>query len=419
MHYHPYRIRWALLAVFVLAFAKMGHAQGSPYDANGFGLPVRSGNVKIDALGGTGLGLEGTRSINDLNPADWTWLKLARFTGALRYDYDNATLGGTQDVQQDVQFNGITFGAPVWKPMSMAFALGYEPLTNANNQIDLTNTMSTRTYVSRGGTNLIFLGFAARPLSAIALGARLDYVTGDIRHLDQVAFADTTAGSGEFERDYIFNGLRPTFGIQLIGDSISPGLAGIVLGASYSLATNLSSKIETINTPVLSTLDTTVVSNGVGRYPSAFSVGISYHLSRRYRAEVDYFTQNFSSAYVFAPQAISGDTTLRASNRIALGIERLPNLDGEFGTSFGLDRWGLQLGFSYGILPVNIAGSGIREFALSGGASIPISLETLLHFSVVAGQRIPIISGAAPKETFVRLGASVDFSEQWFVPTRR
>lgn len=418
MHYHHYRMRLALLIVSLLAVTKTGYAQGSPYDAIGFGMPLRSTNATIDALGGTGLALEGTRTINDLNPADWTWLDNARFGAAIKYNFISASLAGTQDIQQNVQFSGVTFGAPIWKPMRLSFALGYEPLTDASNEIQDTSAPGPRNYVSRGGTNLVFLGFAARPLSGIALGARFDFLTGDIRHLDQVNFTDSNAASGEFERDYIFNGIRPTFGIQLIGDSISPGLSGLVIGASYSPATHLASTIETINTPVSSTLDTTIDSGGVGRYPAAFSVGVSFHLSRRYRAEADYFLQDFSTAYVFDAPASSGNT-LAASNRVALGIERLPNLKGEFGESFGLDRWGLRLGLSYGTLPVNIAGSGIREFALSGGFGIPISLETLLNLSVVAGQRVPIVSGAAPNETFVRLGADVSFSEQWFVPTRR
>jgi hypothetical protein len=418
MHHHHYRTRWTLLILSLLAVAKTGHAQGSPYDAIGFGMPIRSTNATIDALGGTGLALEGTRTIDDLNPADWTWIENARFGASIRYNFISASLAGTQDVQQNVQFSGVTFGAPLWKPIRLSFALGYEPLTDASDEIQDTGTPGPRNYVSRGGTNLVFLGFAARPVSAVALGARLDLITGDIRHLDQVNFTDSAAASGEFERDYLFSGIRPTFGIQLIGDSITPGLSGLVIGASYSPATHLTSTIETINTPVTTTLDTTTDSGGVGRYPAAFSVGISLHLSRRYRAEADYFLQDFSTAYVFDAQASSG-SILAASNRIAVGIERLPNMKGEFGESFGLDRWGMRLGFSYGTLPVNVAGSAIREFALSGGVGIPISLEALLNLSVVAGQRIPIVSGAAPNETFVRLGADVSFSEQWFVPTRR
>jgi len=417
-YYH--RMRWAALALFLLAFISTGHAQGSPYDVIGFGLPIRSGNAVTEALGGTGVALDGNRVVNDLNPADWTWITRARFGASLRYDYDNATLGGVNDLQQNVQFSGASFAAPVWSRLNATIALGYVPLTNASNNINITDSLGTRNYVIRGGTNLVFAGVAARPVPAIALGARLDLVTGDIRHIGQLTPTDSTAGVGQFERDYLFYGVRPTFGIEIIGDSISNALSGITIGASYSFATNLNSTNEQIITPVASTLDTTLESSGVGRYPAALSAGISFHLSRRYRVEADYFLQDFSSAYLYSPQAISGDSMLRSSNRISFGIERVPNLNNEYGSATGFDKWALRLGFSYGALPINPVGSGgINELSISGGVGIPISFESLLNLSVVAGRRQPVNAGTAPNETFLRLGADVSFSENWFTPTRR
>ncbi len=428
MHHHP-KTRWAIVVLFLLAFSKMGHAQGSPYDNIGFGLPVRSGNAVEDALGGTGVAMDASRTVNDLNPADWTWITRTRFGASLHYDLSNATQPGySQDVQQNIQFSGASFAAPVWNQMHAVISLGYVPLTNASNDINITDSTGTRNYIIRGGTNLVFGGVAARPIPSLAFGARLDLVTGDIRHIDEVTYTDTTAGTGQFERDYIFYGVRPTLGFEIIGDSIADALSGVMIGASYSFATKLNSTYETITTPITSTLDTTVDEGGVGRYPASLSAGISVHLSRRYRAEADYFAQNFSSAYVYAPQAISSDTVLGSSNRIAVGIERLPNVSGEFGSSSGFDRWGLRLGFSYCKLPIlpptNIrlypsGTGGINELSVSAGFGIPISLETLLNLSVVAGQRQPVNTGSAPKETFVRIGADVSFSEQWFVPMRR
>ena len=406
----------------LFALADGVHAQGSTYGPIGFGVPLRTGNATIDAMGGAGLALRGSRTINDENPADWTWLTEARFAVALKYDYIAATQPGfAQDVQQGVKVASAVFGAPIWKTIGASFAVGYVPLTDASNQInEVDSVIGTRQYSIKGGANLLFAGFAAQPIQGISLGARLDYLTGNIRHLDEVSFKDSTAGSGEFERDYLFNGVRGTFGLELIGDSVGGFLSGFTIGATYSLATNLTSTNETVITPISSSLDTTIDTAGVGRYPASFAAGISYRLSRRYRAEADYFLQDFSTAYVYSPTAISGDPLLHSSNRISVGIERRPNVKGEFGTSFGLDRWGLRFGFSYATLPEYPTGSGgVHELSLSAGAGIPISLESMLNLSVVAGQRVPVSSAAAPKENFVRIGADVSFSESWFVPTPR
>ena len=245
-------------------------------------------------------------------------------------------------------------------------------------------------------------------------------MTGDIRHIGQVVFSDSEAGNGTFEQDYLFYGLRPTFGIEIIGDSIADALNGITFGASYSLATNLTSTQEQIITPTSSNLDTTLQTGGVGRYPAALSAGLSFHLSRRWRAEADYFSQNFSGAYMYSPQAISGDPLLTSSNRFAFGLERQPNLSGEFGPSTGMSRWALRLGFSFGTLPVIPTGSGgVREYAASAGVGIPISLETMLDLSLAVGQNTPLTGANMPKDTFIRLGMDVSFAETWFVPTRR
>ncbi len=419
MHqYH--RAKWGLVLFFLIAFSKTGAAQGSPYDVIGFGLPVQSGNAVIDALGGTGVAMDASRFANDLNPADWTWVTRTRFGASVHYDLDNASQNGITDRQQNIQFSGAAFVAPVWNRVHGAISLGYVPLTNASDDINENTSESTDNYIVRGGTNLVYAGFAARPSSAIALGARLDLVTGDIRHIGQVTFNDTNAGTSQFEQDYLYYGVRPTFGLELIGDSISDALNGITIGAAYSFATKLNSSEQQIITPLASTLDTTTETNGVGHYPASLSAGISFHLNGRYRVEADYFAQDFSTAYLYSPTAISGDSLLRASNRFSVGIERLANFNSEFGSATGFDRWALRLGFSYGMLPVNPTGSGgIREYSVSGGLGIPVSLETVLNLALVVGQRAPLNSGTAPNETFVRLGADISFSEQWFVPTRR
>ncbi|MDP4199882.1 MAG: hypothetical protein Q8922_11965 [Bacteroidota bacterium] len=422
----------AVLVFTWFVFTNSAFAQGSTYNFFGFGTPLPTADPTIEGLGGTGVALQGTRVVNVINPADWNWLTRARFNVALRYDYANDQLGGITEQQHNITLSGISFGVPFWSEHSAALALGYVPLTDASGKIEASDSMATKTYVRRGGANMLFLGAGMRLASALAIGARLDLITGNIRHQDHLAFTDLTQDSAEYERDYLFNGLRPTFGIELIGDSIADGLRGLTIGASYSLGASLTATRETIITPISSTLDTTIDESGKGYYPSSFAAGISYHFSYRYRAEVDYSAQNFASAYVFAPLTSSGDPSLRNGSRISVGVERLPNISGEFGTSFGLDRWGLRLGFAYSQLPIEVAGfnfspngtgssssGGVTELALSAGLGIPLSFETLMNLSLTVGQRNPTDASVAPKETFLRLGASVSLSDKWFVPTRR
>ncbi|HWF44485.1 MAG TPA: hypothetical protein VG537_07580 [Candidatus Kapabacteria bacterium] len=417
--------RAAVVATVSLLFLQQALAQGSPYDLIGFGTPVRSGNPAIDAMGGDGVALGATRTISDLNPADWTWLGRARFDIALRYEYSNYQLGTDQGAGHNINFSGITFGAPFWSDYNATVALGYVPLTNSDAEVDQTDSSGARTYLSKGGTNMLFLGVGARPVKGIALAARVDIVNGNVRHEDFLSIQDSTGQSGQFERDYFYYGVRPTFGFEFIGDSA--GVPGLTIGASYSFGTSLTSTSEEIVTTLNSALDTVLDESGSGHYPSSFSAGLAYQFSHRYRGEVDYNTQDFSSAYVYSPNALSGDPNLRNSTRVGIGIERIENVAGEYGTSYGFDRWALRLGFYFSELPLNPVISspgvstrtGINELGFTAGVGIPVGFESMLNFSMAGGQRVPVVSGGAPKETFVRLGISVSMSERWFVPTRR
>jgi hypothetical protein len=373
-----------------------------------------------EALGATGVALEGTRTINDLNPADWTWLARSRFEASMRLEYFNSQLGAQQGISHNVHFSGFSFGSPFWSAYNAALAIGYVPLTNASSEIVLNDSIGTRTYHASGGANLGYLGVAAQPLNGVAVGARLDLILGNLRHTDFVKFSDPSAASGQFERDYFFHGLRPTLGLQLIGDSLSPGLAGFILGASFSAPVNLVSTRETILTPISSSLDTTIPEHGNGKYPGSLAVGISAHLSGRLRAEADITMSDYTNSFVYSPLETATDPSLTASTRIGIGFERQSNAAGEFGGSYGLDRWALRFGFYYAKLPLAPTGSGgVNEMAVTAGAGIPLGTESMFNIAITGGQRSPVNAATAPKETFLRLGASVSLSERWFVPSRR
>lgn len=419
-----------LIALLLSAASTDLFAQGSNYNFIGFGTPLVSADPTIEALGGAGAALEGSRVVNDINPADWTWLTRARFGIALDYDYAAGTFGTQTDQQFNINFKGISFGVPFWSALNASLALGYLPLTNANAKMERLDTASdTLTYVSKGGANMLFLGAAFRPFPALAFGVRADLITGNIRHQDRIMFFGRS-DSADYERDYTFYGLRPTFGLQIIGDSI--GIPGLTLGAAYSLAASMTATRETIITPSSSTLDTTIDESGNAKYPASFQVGLSQQFSHRYRAEVDYGAKNFDQTFVYSPTTDVPVTqnALQNSYQLSVGIERLPNVAGEFGTSLGMDKWGLRLGFYYSQLPYQVSPPARinvtavapvqpTEYALAAGVGIPVSYETLLNFSIVGGQRTSTNLRLAPKETFFRLGASVGLSDRWFVPTRR
>ena len=412
--------RYLLLSLLIVASLSTElRAQGSVYDLIGFGTPVPSRNPAIEAMGGSGTALLGSRTINDMNPADWTSIARARFETSFGFHYADDQQGLSQTVSTNVQFQGFSFAVPFWSDYQATIGIGYIPLTNASARLMQNDSMASQVFLSKGGVNVGFLGAAIRPVPALAVGARLDLVLGNIRHVDQVAFNDANAEAGQFERDYIFHALRPTLGLEVIGDSIS-GLNGFTLGASFSPGVQLSSTNSTIITPLSTTLDTTIDATGYGYYPNSLNVGLSWHSAGRFMIEGDYLSQNYSKAFLYSTDANATDPTLRNSTRMSLGITRAPNMAGEYGTSFGIDQWALRLGAYFYQLPFQPAGTGgINELAGTAGVGVPISFESMINISAVLGSRQPVNAGTAPKELFFRLGVSLSLSDRWFVPMRR
>jgi hypothetical protein len=371
-------------------------------------------------MGGTGYASTDPRLVNALNPASWTWLARARLESEIHFDIVQTNTATQEGRNQNLRFGGFVFGAPVWNAHSMSIGLGVQPITDANGQIDFGDSVSTRSYRSEGGVSMLFGGVSGMITSGVSLGGRFELLFGNIRHLTDLQFSDINTASGSFERDYSINGSRGTFGLLIAGDSIAPAFHGIHLAFGFSLATKLNTTQRTVVTPFNTDLDTTIETVGVGSYPASIQAGIGISLSDRYRAYGDVHLQDFSAAYLYSTSSSPvADSSLRSTNRFAFGIEKVPNMVGEYGISSFWDRLGLRLGASYYVTPFRPAGSGgINEVAISAGVGIPISYESLLDLAITVGQRTPTTLNAAPTDKFIRLSGSISLSERWFVPSR-
>jgi len=405
----------------VQLFASAAFAQGSPFNFLGFGEPINTKNSRLEALGGAGFALTDPHIVSDLNPASWSFMNRSRLETGLRHDYVKSVEQDLEGTASNIRFSGFSFGSPFWDNYKASLSLGFYPLTDASATIEQKDTAGTRSYRSQGGVSMGYVGLAAQPSSGIAVGARLEILFGNVRHVSQVAFTDPTAASSIFQRDYAVHGLRGSIGLLFNGDSLSDALKGISLGVSYTPGIDLDMTRRTEITPVNVQLDTTIEATGFGRLAGTIAAGLAVRFEHRYQALLDFQMQDFADAYLYSSASSStGDPALRNAIRLGLGVERAPNVSQEFGSTTFWGNLGLRLGAAYYQTPFNPAGSGgINELSVSAGIGIPIKFESLLDVSVTAGQRTPTTANGAPKDTFLRVGATLGLSEKWFVPTRR
>ena len=393
-------------------------AQGSPYNLLGFGEPVLTRHARIEGLGGTGVGLAEGRIINDMNPAAWSWLTRARLETSFRFDRTSTEFGNATAVGNDFRFNGLNFGSTIWNDYKASIALGFAPLTNASHELAQTDTFGTRKYFSEGGVSLGYIGGSIMPTPGVAIGARLDLLFGNVRHLSSLGFAEGQSGAeSQFQRDYSINGLRGTFGLMLHGDSLINALDGLTLGVAFSTGSSLTVKRRTTSLVALN--DTTIEAEAEGFYPGSLAAGISYNFARRYRVLADYHMQDFSQAVLYADDASVGDPNLRAMSRISVGFERLPNQNNEFGAGGAFSKLGVRLGAFFNTTPFAPMADGVQEIGGSFGLGIPITSESILDVALTVGQRGPSDAATGPSDIFMRVGASIGLAERWFVPTRR
>ncbi|MEI8135287.1 MAG: hypothetical protein WCH46_09500 [bacterium] len=424
----PSRRYFLLAIVFFLLSTHELFAQGSPYEFIGFGTPVVSQSARLEAIACSGVALTDGRMINDLNPAAWSMLTRSRIEVKLNFFYDKSDLGSDEGIKRLIKFSGASFGTLLSDKYNLGFAFGFSPISNAVAEVNQLDSLGTTTYTREGGLSQLYIGLSARPISALNIGARADFLFGNLRSIGQ---ADVSRGvetvPGLFQREYSMTGTRGTFGFLLTLDSLVQELRGLTIAGAYSLGSNLNSIQRTHVTPINSALDSTIEHTGYGYYPPLIRLGLATRFGDRYRAEVDITGQDFSnSTYYSLTKPIVADPQLGTSNRYSIGIERLPMMGDE---SKGVPFWervGLRIGASYAVLPFNplsltatASRVSVSEISFTAGLGMPMNTESVFDFSLGLGLRSPSIANSAPKELFFKMGASISLSEKWFVPLRR
>jgi hypothetical protein len=396
------------------------HAQESAYSLLGLGEPVITANPRIEGISSSAIALLEPRTINDLNPATWSWISRTRIEARLHYSTTESSQADQTTLLHKVSFGGFAFGSPIWDKYHMSFAFGFSPVTQNNFQATKHDSASDILYVREGGVSQLYGGVSAQVVSSLALAARFDILFGNASAKSQVIPDDQLAIPSIFERDYATNSARGTFGLIFVADSVWPELYGLTLGATYSTAANLDITRRTILKPSNNNLDSTLEEKFSTKFPSHFGLGLSKRFGDRYRAEIDYITQDLSGISVLAPDESSlTDSRLSKGSRYSAGIERLPVMGDEARGIGYATRIGLRLGFSYSTLPFKPdSQTGVKEMAATFGFNLPLNLESMFDFSVTLGERTPENTAIAPTEKFIKVGCSISLSEKWFSPTK-
>lgn len=396
-------------------------AQGlSPYTRIGIGDPEYYYTARMLGMGQLGTSLAFKHSLNIVNPAGWYRLNTTRLETGIDYNGKFISDNSGSGYYGDARFSGFTFSFPISVKYGIGMAMGIVPYSRVNYEISqqpIEFTQATGSYTvsykGTGGLSKTFFGSSYKLPFDMAVGATLDYYFGDFNYTSTVTPTSTSDISTTFERVYRSGGLGSTFGI------ISPDFSSIFssdkiadfrVGISVNYIADL--KTDTLLTSSSSVRTDTMANGSVKmKIPARISAGLSFVFNHNYLLSLDVATQAWKNF------AFNGAETgnLRNATKISAGLEYQPTRG--VGSSFW-EQIIWRAGLSYDQTQYVLNGTGINQYSVAGGFSLPLSYANTLDVGIQYSTRGSSDFGIV-KEHTIKLDLGLSLGEIWFIRTER
>lgn len=419
MPYIMMKIRNILLLVFLTValntFAQNNNLTASPYSLFGLGVYNEAGPGKTYSLGKSGIALESTTEINNLNPASLASYTAKSFLFDIGFNgefssYENKL---SQDNKWRTSFSSIAMAFPVTKKSAASIVL--TPFTNVGYELISENTNiegSQNTYTSyingNGGLNSIKANYGFKLGNKLNLGASMEYIFGNIQENEII-----TTGSSYLtvDRDTYYKNLRFTVGSQYHVNK-NTGIAAVVkfptiLNASQNLT---ASKIIDYATVTVDNREG--INSKDFKLPWEFSVGF-----KRTFANVVTLNADYKKTLWNKTNQSDNIGTFKDEDMFGFGLEYA------YAGKGNIYKYGQKIkyraGFSSDNGYLNIMGETISNRALTLGVGLPLSLRnnSFINIGYSYGQR-GVISTNLIRENYHIITINLSLENTWFVKSR-
>ncbi len=404
-----------LLLIFFIFLGSSFAQNSSTYSRVGIGDLTFSYSGRGLGIGESGVSVSGKDYISVLNPAGWNGLSMTRVEFGGTYKGLFISNNSLKKYYSETEFTGFTFGFPVSRLYGIGAALGIVPYSNVSyNSVEDVSSQngiqgSKINYEGTGGLSKIFIGVSYKLPIEFSIGASLDYYFGNLKYSSVFDYDGTGSYKTTYLRAYRPNGVGTTIGI------ISPDFSNVLnsekisdlrIGVAANIISNLST--DTLLTASSSVLSDTIAQGVVKMHiPMRISGGLSITLNQNYLINFDYFFQPFSD-YTFNSIKSSN---LRDNTKFSSGFEYRPQSD--LGSTFW-EQIIWRAGLSYEQTQYKINDTGINQFSVSGGCSLPFGAGNSLDLALVYSMRGTTDSNLL-KENIVKLGVGISFGDIWFI----
>ena len=385
----------------------------SPYSRIGIGDMLYAQSARKLGMGQLGTADAEQNFISFYNPAALYKLKRTRIEFNLNYHGSFLSGDNVSAYYAKAEFGGFSIAFPISERYGIGAAGGLIPYSNVSYDVESSSQSSIGNYLTmykgKGGLSKLFIGSSYKLPFDLSIGATLDYYFGNIDYESSITFPDQSNADAQYTNEYRPKGIGSTIGLlspDLAGAFATDGITNFRFGLSYNYIADL--RTDTVLTS-RTTLGTDTLTTGIVnmKIPGRISAGLSFVVNKKYLVTLDYAFQEWEK-YTFNDKT-SGN--LRNSSKISAGFEYTPQISP--GTSFWEQIiWRGGLSFEQTQYLVN--NTGINQYSVSGGFSLPLSTANTLDLGLQYALRGTNDPGLY-KEHILKAYLTVSFGDIWFI----
>ncbi len=391
-----------LLIAACLAFGLMIRtaAADSYYSTIGLGLPKYYVSQKAVGMGGAGIGVSETLTLNALNPAANDIRGITSLSVQFEYEFVNSQ----SDVGKTNTLNGNASGLQFMFPLKkyLTFISMVRSLTSSRYMLNTVqysdSARYTRTIEGNGGLSAVALGVQYKYKDLVSVAGLINYNFGSINEIWKLEFDDSEYQDSKDSYNSHLSSVSYDLGLL-----VKPGRRWSV-GLLYRTGCDLDQRTDV----QLGTGYAKKYPNGKISWPSALGAGFSFSLAKMLIA-VDYFSQSWSNYQVDGIKR----NDFKNYWRLGGGLEYL---DSSRPTDRYSRRVAYRLGAYYAQLPFSYSsGNAVDEVFITAGLSLPFSMNNgRVDMALEAGKR-GNTTVFPYQENILRFSISVMGGERWFM----
>lgn len=413
-----------LLVTFCLAKSTLAQVSNSPLTQQGVGDLYGTHQASSYGMGGIGISYGDVRYINTQNPALLLYNSIYTYGAGVIGETRNTSDGVNTQKSGSMNLSHLGMSFPI-KAGKWVSSVVLSPYSNVKYQfIDTTGvlnegTVNETTFKStqRGSQGLAQIEWAhgIRITNKLKVGVKAKYLFGSIRRESSNVLTDSTQNRElvptVFDRDAVSDVL---FGLGIQYSYRLKKGTYFNFGAIYDFQSAVNTKrlrtLEIRNTTDLILASDTLI-NSVKRtmtLPSTFGFGASFGRPLKWLAGIDVRLGQWKSFKNYDGQSDG----LQNSMSVAIGGEYTPDAGS---VDKILKRVTYRLGASYEKTPYVVNGSGVNDFGINFGGSIPVGGISSLNMGFRYGKRGSASSNEL-KEDYFRLQIGMTFNDRsWFI----